>query len=249
MQQSLAFDFINDSKVHHLRSINSKNAHFNIYGCRNMNLSKIRLSAPDESPNTDGIKIGSSHRIKISRTVIATGDDCIAMLSGSTKIHISKVVCGPGHGISIGSLGRYDGEQDVSGIVVKNSTFTGTTNGVRIKTWPTPTSCKAFNFLFQDIIMENVFNPITIDQLYCPHGGCDQQASSNVQISDVTYKNIVGSSSSEVAVSLICSRSKPCNKVILDNINLEYVGKGDSKSSCVNVVGVSYGQQTPPTCF
>lgn len=75
------------------------------------------------------------------------------------------------------------------------------------------------------------------------------QTPSNVQISNVTYKNIVGSSSSQVAVNLICSKSKPCNKVIMDNINLEYVGKGDSKSSCANVIGVSYGQQRPPTCF
>lgn len=140
-----------------------------------MNLSKIRISAPEDSPNTDGMKIGSSHRIRIWRTVIATGDDCIALLSGSTKIHISKVVCGPGHGISIGSLGRNDGEQDVSDIVVKNSTLVTTSNGLRIKTWSSPASCKASNFLFQDIIMDNVLNPISIDQLYCPYASCDQK--------------------------------------------------------------------------
>lgn len=141
-----------------------------------MNVSKIRLSAPGDSPNTDGIKIGSSQSIRISRARISTGDDCIAMLSGTKKVHISEVVCGPGHGISVGSLGQHGDEEGVSGVVVKNCTFRGTSNGVRIKTWASPAVSEASNFLYENIFMDHVLYPIVIDQEYCPHrASCYQQ--------------------------------------------------------------------------
>ncbi|CAN6688927.1 unnamed protein product [Malus baccata var. baccata] len=247
---SMSFDFITNARIAYIRSYDSKNAHFKIFGCHNMDFRKIKISAPADSPNTDGIKIGSSYRIRIARSTIATGDDCVAMLHGSRKIHISKVVCGPGHGISIGSLGGNDKEDDVVGVIVKNCTFMGTDNGVRIKTWASPYTSKASNFTFQDIFLDDVLNPITIDQEYCPNPPCNQQTSSNVQIRDVTYKNIWGSSSSEVAVSLRCSKTWPCKNVLLDSIKMSYSNpRGRLRSFCNYAKGFSYGSQSPPSCL
>ncbi|KAM1484031.1 hypothetical protein TB2_035270 [Malus domestica] len=247
---SMSFDFITNARVEYIKSYDSKNAHFKIFGCHNMDFRKIKVSAPADSPNTDGIKIGSSYRIRIARSTIATGDDCVAVVTGSKKIHISKVVCGPGHGISIGSLGGHDKEDAVVGVVVKNCTFLGTENGVRIKTWASPYTSKASNFTFQDIFMDDVLNPITIDQEYCPNPPCHQQTSSNVQISDVTYKNIWGTSSSEVAVSLRCSKSRPCKNVVLDIIKLSPSNPRERLSSfCFYAKGASYGLQAPPSCL
>lgn len=70
---------------------------------------------------------------------------------------------------SIGSLGKYDDEKDVSGIVVTNCTLKNTTNGARIKTWPGSPPSKASSITFQDIIMDMVQNPIIIDQKYGSH--------------------------------------------------------------------------------
>lgn len=83
-----------------------------------------------------------------------------------------NVRCGPGHGISIGSLGGGPKEEDVSGIAVRNCTFFGTENGVRIKTWARNYASSASNITFQQITMNNVRNPIIIDQQYCPSGNC-----------------------------------------------------------------------------
>ena len=88
---------------------------------------------------------------------------------------------------SVGSLGRYQNEGDVSGLVVKNCSLTGTTNGIRIKTWPnSPGSSSATNMTFKNFAMNNVSNPIIIDQSYCPFRSCSFkvcQCSLNIYIS------------------------------------------------------------------
>lgn len=76
---------------------------------------------------------------------------------------------------SIGSLGKYKDEQNVAHVTVKNSTVTGTTNGLRIKTWGGSPPSEAFNITFQDIFLRNVSNPIIIDQAYCPGNDCNNE--------------------------------------------------------------------------
>jgi len=140
-----------------------------------MKLQSLKISAPYDSPNTDGIHLGNSENIEITNSVIGTGDDCISIGPGDKNISISKVFCGPGHGISVGSLGASANEGDVIGLSVKNCTLTNTTNGIRIKTWPNSPVSSASNFTFDDIVMKNVDNPLVIDQKYCPHNLCSQK--------------------------------------------------------------------------
>lgn len=74
---------------------------------------------------------------------------------------------------SVGSLGKYPEEKDVRGLIVRDSTITGTMNGVRIKSWPnSPSPSAVSNVTFENINMNDVGNPIIVDQLYCPSGIC-----------------------------------------------------------------------------
>ncbi|KAG9137928.1 hypothetical protein Leryth_025622 [Lithospermum erythrorhizon] len=229
--------------------LNSKYFHFHIFGCESMSMINIKINAPGDSPNTDGMHISYSDNIQITNLQIGTGDDCISLGPGSTNINITNVACGPGHGISIGSLGRAPGELDVHGISVIGCIFTGTQNGVRIKTWaPSPPS-NVFDIVFQDIIVDGVFNPIVVDQFYCPYPSCDQ-GDSQVQITNVKFMNIRGTSVSNVSVDLNCSKIAPCEGIVFQDLNIILNdNQRPTIASCSNFNGTFSGDQIPSECI
>ncbi|CAN6701866.1 unnamed protein product [Malus baccata var. baccata] len=228
---NLRFNFVTNSIIRDITTKDSKNFHINVLGCNNVVLQHFTVSAPKESMNTNGIHIGRSTGINITDSTIGTGDDCISIGDGTKQLHVTKVTCGPGHGISIGSLERYQNEEPVSGIFTKNCTIKNTDNGVRIKTWPaSPANGVVSDVHFEDIIMDNVGNPVIIDQEYCPWNQCTQK------ISNVSFKNIKGSSSTPVGIKIVCSGGLPCENVQLSDIDLTYTGnKGPITSQCKHV--------------
>lgn len=174
----MGFSFIRNSRISNLNMINSKSVHLKIFSSQKVVVTGVKITAPENSPNTDGICIAESQDIKVLNSNIACGDDCVSMLNGNQNVEISDVFCGPGHGISVGSLGQKigsGGNNGVSGLHVKNCTFRGTLNGLRIKTWAPSVPGLVNNLVYEDIHMENADNPIIIDQHYCPSHDCSTQ--------------------------------------------------------------------------
>lgn len=173
---------------------------------------------------------------------------------------------------SIGSLGWEMQEAGVQNVTVKTSSFTGTENGVRVKTWARPSNGFVRNVLFQHVVMNNVQNPIIIDQNYCPNSGnCPEQViyvhnsyqltnniisliiivsfqGSGIKVSDITYEDVHGTSATEVAVKFDCSKTNPCNGIKLLDVKLSYKDH-PSEASCVNAGGMASGLQQPTSCL
>nr|GEX92136.1 exopolygalacturonase-like [Tanacetum cinerariifolium] len=81
-------------------------------------------------------------------------------------------------------------------------------------------------------------------------GPCKGPAQSNVQIRNVTFSDVRGTSTSQLAVKLQCSKNVPCEDIKLKNIMLAYHGpEGPVASSCINAGGRSYGFQLPSGCL
>ncbi|KAI9100930.1 hypothetical protein K1719_024054 [Acacia pycnantha] len=241
LSMNFGFNFMNNSIIRDITSKHSKHFHVNVLGCRNITFSKFSIEAPAESPNTDGIHIGRSTQVKILHSNIATGDDCISLGDGSREVTVEDVTCGPGHGISVGSLGKYEYEEPVEGLVVKNCTFKNTDNGVRIKTWPgTSVKISVSRLHFENLVMINVTNPIIIDQEYCPWNQCSKQTPSKVKISKVSFNNIRGTSTTKEGMILVCSSGVPCEEVKLTNINLRFQGTL-ATATCKNIKPQVFG--------
>ncbi|CAN6177562.1 unnamed protein product [Urochloa humidicola] len=225
LPNSLVLDFVTKGEVSGITLLNSKFFHMNVFQCKDVVIKDVTVTAPGDSPNTDGIHMGDSSGISIVNTAIGVGDDCISIGPGSTKINITGVTCGPGHGISIGSLGRYKDEKDVTDITVKDCTLKKSTNGLRIKAYEDAASVlTASKIHYENVKMEDVGNPIIIDMKYCPNKICTSSGASKVTVKDVSFKNITGTSSTPEAVSLLCSDKIPCSGVTMDSVNVEYSG-------------------------
>ncbi|CDY31013.1 BnaC04g24110D [Brassica napus] len=118
-----------------LRVRNAQQIQISIEKCNNVYVKNVEITVLGDSPNTDGIHITNTQNIRISNSDIGTGDDCISIEDGSQNVQISDLTCGPGHGISIGSLGDDNSKAYVSGINVDGAKLSETDNGVRIKTY------------------------------------------------------------------------------------------------------------------
>ncbi|CAI9782486.1 unnamed protein product [Fraxinus pennsylvanica] len=224
-QKALKFLSCNGSSLSNMNFINSPQTHVLVKRCNEFDVNNVVIESPGNSPNTDGIHIHSSHHLTITNSKIGSGDDCISIGDYVSNVEISNIMCGPGHGISIGSLGRGRNYAKVENIYISNSHFNGTTNGARIKTWQVGRGYVR-KVTFENLIFTSVQNPIIIDQNYChPRDSCKQEKT-GVQISDVNYKDIFGTSSTKIAITLNCSQSVPCFGIFMQSIHLESAQAG-----------------------
>ncbi|CAI9753979.1 unnamed protein product [Fraxinus pennsylvanica] len=206
-------------------------------------VSNITIDSPGDSPNTDGIHIAGSTNVFIDHCRIGTGDDCISIVTGTSYVKISNIVCGPGHGISIGSLGKYGSHDTVENVEVSNVVFIRTTNGARIKTWQGGSGF-ARNMIFEKILSHESSRIIDIDQFYCDHMHCVTQESA-LKVSNITFRQILGTSSTQTAVNLACSSSVPCTDIVLDDIYILQNDKQRASVACNNAYGSVQGMKVP----
>jgi len=145
---------------------NSPMFHLVPQNCTDVTIHDIHISAPANSPNTDGID-PSGWNFLISDCTIDTGDDNIAIKPtnarspGNKNFLIEDCALGHGHGCSVGS-GTVGGIEDLT---VRHCTFNQTDSGIRIK------SGRDRGGLLQNVTYENlkmtaVKNPIYIIDFY-----------------------------------------------------------------------------------
>ena len=97
--QSITFNWANNIILSGLTSINSQQTHVVINSCNNVVVKNVKIMAPDQSPNTDGIHVQSSTNVTITGSTIKTGDDCISIGDGTKNLFMRDIKCGPGHGV------------------------------------------------------------------------------------------------------------------------------------------------------
>lgn len=97
--QSIKFQKVRNGAVRDINLVNSKGFHMTITSCTNFLAERLKITAPAESPRTDGIHISRSNGVQVLNSVIGTGDDCISIGDGSTDVKVIGITCGPGHGI------------------------------------------------------------------------------------------------------------------------------------------------------
>ncbi|XP_023551610.1 polygalacturonase At1g48100-like [Cucurbita pepo subsp. pepo] len=227
--------------VRDITIINSPQCHLKFDNSGTVQVDNITISSPENSPNTDGIHLQNTQDVEIQHSNISCGDDCVSIQTGCSNIHIHHINCGPGHGISLGGLGKDRTAACVSNIVVENISIQNTLSGVRIKTWQGGVG-SVKNVSFSKIQVSDVKVPIMIDQYYCDKYRCNNQTGA-VAISGITYNQIIGSYTVQ-PIHLACSTQIPCIDVDLIDIQLNPSSQSTAfqSSLCWN----SYGKSQAP---
>ncbi|XP_009615869.1 polygalacturonase At1g48100-like [Nicotiana tomentosiformis] len=245
---ALRFFMSSNLTVQGLKIKNSPFFHFRFDSCHDVHIDSLYIKSPSLSPNTDGIHIENTNDVTIHNSIIYNGDDCISIGAGCFNVDIRNMTCGPSHGISIGSLGIRNSRACVSNITVSDSTIKHSDNGVRIKTWQGGFGTVS-KVTFNNIRMENVRNPIILDQYYCNNNNksCANQTSA-VYISDVIYSNIKGTYDvRSPPMRLACSDSVPCTNLTFVDVEL-YPAQGQKiiEPYCWNAYGDLRSLTIPP---
>jgi polygalacturonase len=184
-----------------ITAVNSPSWTINPVRCENVNIDKVIINNPHDSPNTDGINPDSCRNVSISNCYVSAGDDCVSLKSGTEdngrlnltpceNITITNCTMARGHGgVVIGS----EMSGGVRRVVISNCVFTGTDRGIRMK------SRRGRGGVIEDvrvsnIIMENVLCPLTMNLYYAPGAwGNKANADKNPHpVSDATprFRNI-----------------------------------------------------------
>lgn len=194
----------------------------------------VTISAPEESPNTDGMDIVSSQRVTVRNVEIATGDNNIAIKSGvnkdgsqsSAEILIENSVMNKGHGISLGS----ETANGIGKVTVRNVTFNDGENGVRIKS-ARDRGAEIGPLYVEDVTMHNVATPLLVTLSYAGQAGAaGLDLTGEMETEPVTaftplvkgvHVTNLKATGAQLAALLSGLPEAPLKEVVLENVQLE----------------------------
>jgi galacturan 1,4-alpha-galacturonidase len=202
------------------------------------------FSTSDARPkNTDGFDSYQVDGLRVTNTEVDVGDDCFSPKPNTTNIYVENLWCNNTHGVSMGSVGQYPGTLDyITNAYIKNVTLLNGQTGARLKAWAGKDKGYGYirNITFEDITIQNTDQPIVLDQCYINVSPEEcRKYPSRVNITDVKFINVKGSSSGKrgtAVVELKCSPGAECSNIQLKSINIASpVGK--SVVVCDNIIG------------
>ncbi|EJD08154.1 uncharacterized protein FOMMEDRAFT_164872 [Fomitiporia mediterranea MF3/22] len=228
--------------VENIKMINSPEWFNLAHSSVNVTYSGINLTAVSTSSakiaNTDGWDIYRTDQVVIKDSVINNGDDCVSFKPNATNILVSNLTCSGSHGISVGSLGQFEGVFDiVENVTATNVRMSNAENGARIKCWAGSGVGSGIvkNITFENFVESAVDNPIVIDQCYMTSADDCAEFPSNTLIQNVVFTHISGTGTSKTVASLDCSPDGRCSNITVSNIDLS-APSGTAEFECENVV-------------
>lgn len=160
--------------------------------CDNVVIDGVKIWAPEDSPNTDGIDPDSCKNVRISNCTISVGDDCIVIKSGyrykedgvsSENIAVTNCVFYKGHcGVGIGS----ETSGGINNVVTSNCICDGTDHGLRFKT-ARGRGRSVENVRASNWVMRNVGVPMIVTGFYT---GGDLHEKKPVDMYTPRFRNI-----------------------------------------------------------
>ncbi|KAJ3730589.1 pectin lyase-like protein [Lentinula raphanica] len=210
--------------------------------------------------NTDGVDTFFSNRITFRNWTVVNGDDCISLKANSTNILIQDSVFHGGLGVSIGSIGQYNGVFEmIENVTAEGVLAIGSRYAGYIKTWTGITQGFppnggggglgfATNITFRNFTLQNVTDNVALitqcTSFEGATGGCD---TSLFQLSNITWgPGIVGNIQTDILATMQCSGDAPCPEISLLGLD-DVESEGSAEIKCSNVLDPIGFNCTGPT--
>ncbi|KAI2624075.1 glycoside hydrolase family 28 protein [Xylaria nigripes] len=169
----------------------------------------------------------------------------------STNILVQNLHCNGSHGISVGSLGQYQGEYDiVEDVYVYNISMSNASDGTRIKIWPgvqpntTDSSSGGGAGYVRNVTYElfrktNNDSAIELTQCYFTSSqeACDKYPAM-LQIENILFRDFSGTTSQShdpQVGSLVCSDPSVCKDIRAQNIHVSPPSGVSAEWACTNM--------------
>ncbi|GAB4825117.1 hypothetical protein Ancab_007993 [Ancistrocladus abbreviatus] len=94
LPRSLRFEHVSNGAISNIALLNSKGINVSLLRSNNITLDGLNITAPWNSPNTDGIHVGDSTNVKIVSSTIGTSDDCVLIGPESFNLSVFNTTCG-----------------------------------------------------------------------------------------------------------------------------------------------------------
>ncbi|KAJ5732337.1 exo-polygalacturonase [Penicillium malachiteum] len=214
-----------------------------VWASKNVSIINFFVNATSDNQwdttNTDGYDSWNSNMLLVENATITNGDDCIAAKGNTTNLLVKNVTCHGSNGMTIGSVGQYPTMPDYDiNITFEDVKFLNCADGAYIKTWqgvPETDDSNGDaggggsglikNITFKNFEMTNAGLPIQISQCIYTEASNKYCNTSKMQIEDVTWANITGTSRYNIAASIYCSALHPCPNITFDNVKLTSVNR------------------------
>ncbi len=207
----------------------------------------VKIKAPADSHNTDGLDPESCDDVQVIGTYISVGDDCIAVKSG--KIYMANKFRTPTHNMVVRQCCMRDGHgavtigseiaAGVNDVHIRDCIFMNTDRGLRVKTRRGRGKLSVLDDIsFENIDMDNVMTPFVVNSFYfCDPDGKTEYVSSKkpLPVDDRTpsigrllFKNI-SAKNCHVAGTYICGLPESkIEELTFENIDFSYAENAKS---------------------
>ncbi|WP_420238540.1 InlB B-repeat-containing protein [Telmatobacter bradus] len=190
----------------------------------------VKIYAPPDSPNTDGIDPSGSSNVTITKSYISDGDDWVSPKADSGReenFTVSDNYFYSGHGVSVGSETN-DGFDNmiVKNDVIDNGFGGSSVNSLRIKS-DSSRGGAVYNILYKDVCIKNGGDTIVINPYYSSGTGSLIPDFHDIIFSNVT-KTIYTSAHKSTIIGYDTSPYNYPAIVTLDSV--DFVGETSSSN-------------------
>jgi len=210
----------------------------------NVEIFLINITAPESSPNTDGIDPASCTNVHVHNVYINNGDDCLALNGGCQNILVENSVFFNGHGASIGSYVT----PFVKDVIFRNIEMTYVEWACRIKWRCSEENGEISNITYHNITVNSARQQsLFIDANYEDQTNCNTY-SNPVILNGATFSDIIVDnvkSEAEGGAFFSCNSNAPCTNIVVSGVNLNPTGS--NLWECQSVSGTATNNN-PASC-